>query len=330
MLRRLKVEHESWPLHTPFRISRGVRTAAEVIVVQIEQNGVVGRGESLPYARYGETIESVMAQIDAMADAIGRGLTREALQHSMPAGAGRNALDCALWDLAAGLEGRAVTVQLGQSALPSVVTALTVGLDAPQAMRAAAQALRDVPLIKVKVDAGDPEAQLRAVREGAPRARMIVDPNESWNIELLRAMQPVLVELGVELVEQPLPEKADEVLEGFTPLRPVCADESCHTVADLPRLVRRYQAINIKLDKTGGLTGALQLLEQARAEGLQIMCGCMISTSLSMAPAFHVARHAAFVDLDGPLWLKRDRDGGVRLHNNRLEPPRAGFWGGEG
>jgi L-alanine-DL-glutamate epimerase-like enolase superfamily enzyme len=255
-------------------------------------------------------------------------MTREALQEALPPGAARNAVDCALWDLSAGIAGQSVTAQLGAGPLPSLTTALTIGIDTPSAMRSAAERLSSHPLIKVKVDNSDPEAQLRAVRAGAPGARLIIDPNESWNLEILEAMQAVLVKLGVELIEQPLPAREDAALEGFEPAVTICADESCHVAADLPRLAARYQAVNIKLDKTGGLSGALELLQQARAAGLKIMCGCMISTSLSIAPAFHIARHAQFVDLDGPLWLTQDRPGGVQLDAGQLFAPAAALWGG--
>jgi L-alanine-DL-glutamate epimerase-like enolase superfamily enzyme len=221
-----------------------------------------------------------------------------------------------------------VTAQLGHGPLPALTTALTVSIDTIDAMHAAAVRLRHAPLIKVKVDASQPEAQLRAVRAGAPDAKLIVDANEGWTFEILQSMQPVLVETRVDLLEQPLPVHADEALEGFHPARPICADESCHVASDLPRLLKRYQAVNIKLDKSGGLSGALQLLQQARAHGLQVMCGCMVSTSLSIAPAFHIARHADFIDLDGPLWLQADRANGVRMENEKLLAPSAALWGG--
>lgn len=328
MLRILSVEHQSWPLATPFRISRGVKTSAEVVVATIREGEFVGRGEALPYARYGETIDSVLEQVRAFSAEIASGMDREALLWAMPAGAARNAIDCALWDLSARRSGRSVASQFGEGPLPAVESALTVSLDTPEAMRAAAEKMDGAPLVKAKVDARDPEAQLRAVRAGAPRARLIVDPNESWTIELLREMQGLMRELKVDLVEQPLPADGDEALEGFTPAQPICADESCHVADDLPRLLKRYQAINIKLDKTGGLTGALALLQRARAEQLRVMCGCMVSTSLSMAPAFHIARHAEFVDLDGPLWLKQDHPGGVRFAHGALQPPAPALWGG--
>jgi L-Ala-D/L-Glu epimerase / N-acetyl-D-glutamate racemase len=330
MLRELSTGHESWPLATPFRISRGVRVTANVVVVEIKQGNSRGRGEAVPYARYGETVESVLEQLRGVATAIAGGMTREALQEAMPPGAARNALDCALWDLSASLTGHSVTAQLGQGPLPALTSALTVGLDTPAAMQAAAVRLRAAPLIKVKVDASNPEAQLRAVRAGAPDTRLIVDPNESWTMEILEAMQPVLVDVRVELIEQPLPAQDDAALEGFLPALPICADESCHIAADLPKLLGRYQAINIKLDKTGGLSGALELLQQARNAGLQIMCGCMICTSLSIAPAFHIARHADFIDLDGPLWLKQDHPDGARVADGKLLAPSDALWGGGG
>jgi L-alanine-DL-glutamate epimerase-like enolase superfamily enzyme len=328
MLRELTAVHESLPLSTPFRISRGVKTAADVVVAEIRQDGFVGRGEALPYPRYGETVASVLAQIRGMRDAIAGGVGRHDLEAEMPAGAARNALDCALWDLHARQQGQSVAALLNETPLMPIASALTISLDTPDAMRTAAVALRQVPLVKVKVDASNPEAQLRAVRAEVPSARMIVDPNESWSLEILRDMQGLLAELNVDLVEQPLPADQDEVLEGFTPLRPLCADESCHVAADIAVLRRRYQAINIKLDKTGGLTGALELLRAARAANMIVMCGCMISSSLSIAPAFHIARHAAFADLDGPLWLAQDRTGGVRLHSGMLQPPASALWGG--
>jgi L-alanine-DL-glutamate epimerase-like enolase superfamily enzyme len=327
MLRELSVKQESWPLATPFRISRGVKTVAEVVLVELQQGGARGAGEGVPYPRYGETVESVLDQIRTITPAIAAGMTREELQVALPPGAARNAVDCALWDLSASLSGQSVAEQLKQGPVPALTTALTVGIDSPDRMHTAAEKIRNTPLIKVKVDASNPEAQLRAVRAGAPQARLIVDPNESWNLPILQSMQAVLVDLRVELIEQPLPVQDDELLEGFHPAVAICADESCHVAADLPRLLSRYQAINIKLDKTGGLSGALQLLESATQAGLKIMCGCMICTSLSIAPAFHIARHALFADLDGPLWLKEDRPGGVHHEAGRLSPASPALWG---
>jgi L-alanine-DL-glutamate epimerase-like enolase superfamily enzyme len=328
MHRRIISQAESWPLATPFRISRGVKSVADVVTVTIEQDGIYGQGEAVPYPRYGESKESVRASIASIGDALAAGVGREELQSLLPAGGARNAVDCALWDLEARLTGRPVALSAGAVA-PELVTALTIGLDTPEAMAAAALPLADMPLIKVKVDAHAPEACLRAVRAVAPKPRMIVDPNESWSFALLERLQPVLAELDTALIEQPLPTGEDAALDGFVPAVPVCADESCHTVDDLDRLAGRYGVVNIKLDKTGGLTGALALHAEARRRGMNVMVGCMICTSLSIAPALHVAAHADFADLDGPLWLTQDRVGGVVARSGRLLPPQAGFWGGD-
>lgn len=327
MRRQLSRQIQRWPLRVPFRISRGVKTAAEVLVVQIAEGGVEGRGEAVPYARYGESAQSVVEAIDRVAEMIVAGATREDVQAFMPAGAARCAVDCALWELDSRLQGRPVSSLLGETPLPAVETALTVGLDAPEAMAEAAQALRGAGLVKVKVDASEPEAQLRAVREVLPEARMIVDPNESWTLELLRDLAPLIDALHIDLLEQPLPSGEDYELGSVRLSCAVCADESAHVSADLPRLQGRYQAINIKLEKSGGLTEGLSMLRQARAAGFRIMTGCMVSTSLDIVPALHIARHAEFVDLDGPLWLQQDRSGGVSLRDHRLAPPAEGFWG---
>ncbi|MFT4196398.1 MAG: dipeptide epimerase [Pseudoxanthomonas sp.] len=327
MLRELSFRHRSWPLKAPFRISRGVRESTEVVEVEIRQHGQAGRGESVPYPRYRETIDSVLEQLHEASAAIEAGLPRAALHEVLPAGAARNALDCALWDLESRLSGQAVHARLRQPPLPSLGSAVTLGIDTPERMAAAARAVASVALIKVKLDANDPAARLRAVRREAPGARLIVDPNESWDVELLRRLGPVLRETGVALVEQPLPAGADAGLAGLDVGCPVCADESCHTVADLPALRERYQAVNIKLDKTGGLSHALELLDAAHAAGFQVMVGCMVSTSLSIVPALHVARHADFVDLDGPWWLREDQPGGILLEDGIIRPPAPGFWG---
>jgi L-Ala-D/L-Glu epimerase len=327
MLRRLKAAQESWPLATPFRISRGVKVVADIVVVEIAQGDALGRAEAVPYPRYGETVDSVLKQVREMEPAIAAGLTLEALQEQMPPGAARNAIDCALWDLRAALSGRTVAEEIGQGPVPELVTALTIGIDTPDAMHAAALKLRAAAVIKVKLDANDPQAKLRAVRSAAPLARLIVDANEGWSLAMLERMQPVLVDTRVELLEQPLPEKEDHALEGFKSAVPICADESCHVATDLPKLLSRYQAVNIKLDKTGGLSGALLLLQRAREEGLQVMCGCMVATSLGIAPAFHIARHADFIDLDGPLWLKDDRPDGVTIEDGARLATSDALWG---
>ena len=327
MLRQLRSGVEGWPLASPFRISRGVKTLAEVVTVELRQGDARGLGEAVPYPRYGETAEAVTEQIRSVEQDLANGAERSDLLSLLPSGAARNAIDCALWDLECRLSGKALADTLWGEPLRPITTALTVSLDAPDRMREAAAALRESPLIKVKVDAAQPEACLRAVRDSAPDAQMIVDPNESWDIGLLEQLQPLLRELRTTFVEQPLAADADEALDGFEPLVPICADESCHTVADLDRLVRRYGMINIKLDKTGGLTEALALLEAGRERGFGIMVGCMVSTSLSIAPAFHLAGRADYADIDGPLWLREDRPGGVRLQDRLLSPPEPGFWG---
>ena len=327
MLRQLRSSVESWPLASPFRISRGVKTIAEVVTVELRQGDARGLGEAVPYPRYGETAQAVADQISGVERDLANGAGRGDLLSLLPAGAARNAVDCALWDLECRLEGKALADSLWGEPLRPLTTALTVSLDTPERMGAAAAALRDCRLIKVKVDAAEPEACLRAVREAAPAPDMIVDPNESWDIGLLERLQPLLRELRTTFVEQPLSAGADEALDGFEPLVPICADESCHIVADLDRLARRYGMINIKLDKTGGLTEALALMEAGRQRGFGIMVGCMVSTSLSIAPAFHLAGQADYADIDGPLWLLEDRSGGVKLQDGLLSPPEAGFWG---
>jgi len=306
-----------------------VKTAADVVHVEIREWEVSGVGESVPYPRYAETTDSVRAQIAAIAPALAAGLSRRDLQEAMGPGAARNAVDCALWDLEAKQAGMPVSETLGAGEPPALASAMTVSLDKPEAMGRAAQALATrAPVIKVKVGTQDAEACIRAVRAAAPDAVLIVDPNESWDIALLQRLQPSLAELRVALVEQPLPADDDAALAGLEPLVPLCADESCHTADDLETLRGRYQVVNIKLDKTGGLTGALVLLSEARRQGFGIMSGCMICTSLSVAPAFHIGRFADFVDLDGPLWLKQDRPGGVALRDGWLQPPSRSLWGG--
>lgn len=328
MLPRLTLEHPDYPLVAPFRISRGIRTATEVVVATVSDGTHVGRGESLPYPRYGESVESVIAQAASLADAVAGGLDRHQLQEWLGPGAARNALDCALWDLQARRDGIPVASLLGQPAtLPALASAHTVSLDTPENMARAARTLRQLDLVKIKLDADDPATRIRAVRGQLPNARLIVDPNESWNIELLRTLQPVLAETRVDLIEQPLPAGEDDALQGFESVSQLCADESCHVAADLPRLRGRYQVVNIKLDKTGGLTVALDLLHAAQAQGFGIMVGCMIGSSLAMAPAWHLARHAEFVDLDGPLWLRDDHPGGVVMHDGLLQPPSPLLWG---
>jgi L-alanine-DL-glutamate epimerase-like enolase superfamily enzyme len=327
MLRTLNATAEHWPLKTPFRISRGVRTQADVVVAEVSDGVHLGRGEGVPIPRYGDSVESCVEQLQAIASQVSGGLSRRGLLEALPPGAARNALDCALWDLEARQAGRSVADLAGLAPARTLVTALTIGLASPQEMARAAAAIASHPLLKVKVDASDPARQIAAVRAAAPDAKLIVDANEAWNLELVAAMQPALAAAKVALLEQPLPAGDDQGLTGIRPLVPICADESCHVATDVPALANRYQAVNIKLDKTGGLTAALDLLSAARAHGLIVMTGCMICTSLSIAPAFHVAAQADFADLDGPIWLAHDRAEGVRLTDGVLTAPTDGFWG---
>jgi L-alanine-DL-glutamate epimerase-like enolase superfamily enzyme len=326
MLRRVSARSERWPLARPFRISRGVKTAAEVVVVEISAGGHTGAGECVPYARYGESPAQVLEQIDSVRDALAAGLTREELQSELPPGAARNAVDCALWDLQAKQSGRSAAEIAGVPEPGPMVTAVTISLDAPAAMADAAVAVAEAPLIKVKVSAEAPLERVEAVRAAAPAARLIVDPNESWTPAQLETLLPRLAELEVALLEQPIAASADAALEGLKPPVPICADEAAHTSADLNRVVRRYQAVNIKLDKTGGLTEALVMRRRARELGLGVMVGCMIGTSLGVAPALLIAQDANFVDLDGPWWLAEDRAPPVRIAHGRLTPLPAG-WG---
>lgn len=327
MPRTLSARHDRFALIRPFRIARGVKTFTDVITVTIAEGGTLGRGEGVPYPHYGESVETSLAAIEEGRAAVEAGAGRQALQSLLPPGAARNAVDCALWDLEARQSGLDVASLAGVPATAPLVSALTLGIDTPAAMAEAAARYADVPLLKVKVDAEDPASRIRAVRAAAPRAALIVDPNESWDRRLMEAMQPVLLEAGIDLVEQPVPAGSDAWLEGFEPAVPICADEAVHVVADLDRIARRYQAVNVKLDKSGGLTAALDLAQGARARGLALMTGCMVCSSLSIAPAFHVAVLSDFVDLDGPLWLREDRVGGVRDEGGMLVPPVAGFWG---
>ena len=327
MPRNLDAQHDRFPLTHPFRIARGVKTAADVITVTIREGDHAGRGEGVPYPRYGESVESALAAIADIRPLIEGGADREQLLKAMPAGAARNAVDCALWDLEARQAGQSVAEMIGAPEPGRIPSALTIVIDTPEAMARAAAAVAQVPLLKVKVDANDPEAQLRAVRAVAPQPRLIVDPNESWDRALVEALQPLLVELRADLLEQPVPAGEDEWLEGFTPTVPICADEALHVAADLPVIARRYQVVNVKLDKTGGLTEALAVAKAARESGLGLMTGCMVSSSLAIAPALHIARMSDFVDLDGPIWLREDRDGGVKDEGGTLLPPAPGFWG---
>ena len=324
---RLRVVRQSWKLAQPFAISRGSRTTAEVVVAEIFDGDFRGRGECVPYPRYGESVDGVVRALEGMAGAVFSGLDREALQAAMPAGAARNALDAAFWDLDAKRAARRVADLAGIGPLLPVVTAYTLSLDSPDNMAAAAGAQRNRPLLKLKLTGDGDVERVRAVRRAAPTSRLIVDANEGWSERHLTEVMPVLAEFGVELIEQPLPAGADDALAHVPHPIPVCADEACHTRADLDRLAGKYDAVNIKLDKSGGLTEALALAAEARRRGFSVMVGCMIGTSLSMAPAMLVAQQARIVDLDAPLLLASDRAHGLFYDGSTLYPPEAALWG---
>jgi L-Ala-D/L-Glu epimerase len=329
-MRRLTVSIESFPIAGTFTISRGSRTEARVVMAAIEQGGVTGRGECVPYARYGETVDGVAAQIEALGDAVSLGASRADLLTFLPPGAARNALDCALWDLEAKLAGERAWTLAGLAEPRGVITAYTLSLDTPEAMEAAARKAADRPLLKVKLGAaGDPE-RIAAVRRGAPQSRLIADANEGWDEASLEVNFAACQAAGVELIEQPLPAGRDGVLANLGAARRgivVCADESLHTAADISAVAQVYQAINIKLDKAGGLTAALELLTEARKRGLMVMAGCMVGTSLAMAPALLIAFRADFADLDGPLLLARDRKPGLVYKGSEIQPFGPELWG---
>jgi L-alanine-DL-glutamate epimerase-like enolase superfamily enzyme len=323
----LTAREERWPIVGAFTIARGSKTEAAVVVVEITDGEAVGRGEAVPYARYGETLAQTLADIETAKAAIEAGADRDRLQTLMPAGAARNAIDCALWDLEAKQSGVRAWVSAGRSVLQPLETAFTLSLASPEAMAEAARAAAHRPLLKLKIGGPDDLDRVAAVQGAAPRARLIVDANEALTIDDLIRLAPDFARLGVALIEQPLKAGEDSALEGFTSPVMLCADESLHTRADLKACARRYGCVNIKLDKTGGLTEALALAAEARALGLEIMAGCMVATSLAMAPAMIVAQDAAFVDLDGPLLLARDRTPGLTVEGSMISPPDPALWG---
>lgn len=319
----IEVVAERFRLAETFTIARGSRTEAAVLTVTVSDGATQGRGECVPYARYDETLESVAAQIAGLPGDV----TRATLQGLLPAGAARNAVDCALWDLEARRVSRRVWQLAGLAAPGPQVTAFTLSLDTPENMRVAAARHAHRPLLKIKLGTPDDMPRLEAVRTGAPDARLIVDANEGWSAEVYAELAPHLLRLGVALVEQPLPAGADDMLAEIARPLPVCADESCHDRTSLPGLRGKYDMVNIKLDKTGGLTEALALRDAARAEGYAVMVGCMVGTSLAMAPAVLVAQGADVVDLDGPLLLAEDRDNPLAYDAAGVHPPDAALWG---
>ncbi|QEW29174.1 L-Ala-D/L-Glu epimerase [Roseovarius indicus] len=320
---QISVTRDVFKLAQVFTISRGSRTEAQVLTVRITQDGVTGWGECVPYARYDETLDSVTAEIEGLPVEI----DREALYDLLPAGAARNAVDCALWDLEAKQAGVRAWELAGLTAPGPEITAYTLSLDEPEKMQAQAAKNAHRPLLKIKLGTPDDMPRLEAVRAGAPKSKIIVDANEGWSAEVYADLAPHLVRLGVALVEQPVPAAEDDALLGMERPVPVCADESCHDRASLPGLKDKYDVINIKLDKTGGLTEALALRQAARAEGYDIMVGCMIGSSLAMAPAVLVAQGATVTDLDGPLLLAEDRDKPLTFDEAGVHPPSAALWG---
>jgi L-alanine-DL-glutamate epimerase-like enolase superfamily enzyme len=325
---QLTIAEQVWPLDKPFRISRGVRTEARVIVVTVSDDQHNGHGEAVPAKRYGESVSSTFAQLEGIRPNCATGLDRQQVDRLLPAGAARNALDCALWDLEAKRSNKRAWELANVDVTNQLPTAFTISLDTPLAMSVVAKANASAPLLKLKLggDALD-LARVNAVRNQAPAARLIVDANESWSPSHYREMAPALAQLGVELIEQPFAASADDVLETLEHPVPVCADESCHTTADLPRLTKRYEAVNVKLDKTGGLTEALRLTESARRAGFKILFGCMVCTSLGIAPARLLARATDYVDLDGPLLLSGDRPHGLHYENGIVGLPSPELWG---
>lgn len=326
--RQISIRHETWPTRGVWRIAHGSLSAVDVVVVEIRAGTAVGRGECRPYARYGESVTSVIALIEGVRTELEAGLERATLQQRLPAGAARNAIDCALWDLAAKQTRRPVWQLAGLSAPQPLITAYTLAIDTPAALAGAARGQAQRPLIKLKL-AGDGEdlARVEAVHANAPECALIVDANEAWQPADYRALAPAFAELGVALIEQPFAAEADQSLAELARPVPVCADESCHDCTSLPALAGRYDLVNIKLDKTGGLTEALALRQAASAAGFGIMVGCMVGTSLAMAPALLLAQGARYVDLDGPLQLARDRESGLAFQASRIEPPLPALWG---
>jgi L-alanine-DL-glutamate epimerase-like enolase superfamily enzyme len=323
----LSIDVETWPLKSAFVIARGAKTEARVVTVTIRDGAITGRGECVPYARYGETVEDVVSLLERVQADVGCLSSREALTGALNAGAARNALDCALWDLEAKRQGIRAAILAGLQELHALETCYTLSFDTPTAMAAAARTVPHLKLLKLKLGGAGDDERLRAVRHTRPDVRLVADANEAWTPDMLAPFLAAAAEANVELIEQPLPAGSDTALDELQHDVPICADESAHTRTDIPLLARHYEAVNIKLDKTGGLTEALAMAKAARAAGLKIMVGSMVSTSLALAPAFLVAQGADWIDLDGPLLLAADRPHGFVIENGRIAPPDAALWG---
>jgi L-alanine-DL-glutamate epimerase-like enolase superfamily enzyme len=327
MSRKLTIKTEKFKLAQTFTISRGSKTEAEVVVVELEENGKIGRGECVPYARYKETVPGVIETIESFKGLIEGGGGRPRVKSVMRPGAARNAVDCAVWDLEAKLTGKRAWEIAELEAPRDVVTAYTLSLDTPEKMAVAAKENAARPVLKLKLAGREDLERVKAVHQAAPKAALIVDANESWKVEDYKALVPRLRLLGVKLIEQPFPADDDMPLLAVEHAVPICADESCHDLTTMRTLKGRYEVVNIKLDKSGGLTEALAMVQEAKRLEFQIMVGCMVATSLAMAPAFLVAQHAEFVDLDGPLLLAEDRPHGFQFTGSTMHPPSVELWG---
>jgi L-alanine-DL-glutamate epimerase-like enolase superfamily enzyme len=324
---QIELSRVNWLFSSIFRIAYQVQTYAEAVQVSLREGPIVGRGEALGVSYHGETVDSMLAQIAGVANEIAHGISRDDLQSLLPAGGARNALDCALWDLEAKRTGRRVWELAGIGSVSPLVTDYTLSLDTPASMARAAAAVPQYTLLKLKLDGSGDVDRVAAVRVARPDVRIIVDANQSWKVEHLDEVIPKLAELGVELIEQPLPVGRDAALTGFRSPIPLCADESCQTRLSLPSVLGKYQFINVKLDKTGGLTEALALAREAQSQSLKLMVGCMAGSSLSMAPAFTVGQLCTFADLDGPLLCSTDVSHPIRYQGSRMYPPERALWG---
>jgi L-alanine-DL-glutamate epimerase-like enolase superfamily enzyme len=323
----LSVKLERWPIRGAFTISRGAKTEALVVVAQLDEAGLSGRGECVPYARYNESVDSVAAALDAMREPLSHGLDRAGLQKAMPPGAARNALDCAFWDLEAKRSGLAAHTLAQIPALQPVTTAYTISLGTPAAMAEASKQASGRAVLKIKLGGAGDHERIAAVRRAAPDSALIVDANEAWSSDNVAEFLAACARAGVKLIEQPLPAGHDDALAALQRAIPICADESVHDRASLAGLIGKYDAVNIKLDKTGGLTEALAMADDAERLGLDLMVGCMVATSLAMAPAMLLAQRAKFVDLDGPLLLARDRPDGLLYTGSQVHPASPALWG---